>query len=47
MLQNQVLFERHRREMHTKRNRGQLRHILNATKLEIENTNLVNVENFI
>lgn len=43
MLQTQVLFERHRREMHVKKNRGQLRHVLNAAKFEIENTNLVGI----
>ncbi len=43
MLQTQLLFERHRREMHVKRNRGQLRHVLNAAKFEIENTNLVGI----
>lgn len=43
MLQTQVLFERHRREMHVKKNRGQLRHVLNAAKFEIENTTLVGI----
>ena len=46
LLHNQLLFERHKRELHAQRNRRLLGRIVKTTKLEEQASAMVNLTNF-
>lgn len=43
MMENQLMYERHKRELHNKRNRRLLRKIANAETLEENNNVMVSI----
>jgi hypothetical protein len=47
MMENQLMYERHKRELHNKRNRRLLRKITNAETLEENNKTRVRFCNYI
>jgi hypothetical protein len=47
MMENQLMYERHKRELHNKRNRRLLRKITNAETLEENNKTMVRFCNYI
>lgn len=46
MMENQLMYERHKRELHNKRNRRLLRKITNAETLEENNKTMVRFCNY-